>query len=72
MKIKTELARPIFFGRNFQDSKRIDGLQLVEMYMSEIVVDSPVCVRTSLLDLSKLCIARFCFVVVHFGEATKM
>ena len=72
MKIKTELVRPLFYGRNFQDSKMIDGLQLAEMYLSEIVVYSPVCVGTSLFDLSKLCIARFRCVVVHFGEAITM
>ena len=50
----------------FKDSKAIDGLHLIELLRKEVVCDKPICVGSSILDISKVCVMSFHYNVIHY------
>ena len=60
-----------FSKPNFKRAKEIEGLDLIEMYKEEIVMDKPIYVGTSILDLSKVCMMDFHCNVIENEFANK-
>ena len=52
----------------FKQGREIDGLYLIEMLKDTVVINKPIYVGTSVLDLSKICMLRFHYEVIekHF------
>ena len=49
--------------------KNLNGLHLIEMYKDKVVYDKPIYVGTAILDLSKLCMMKFHYEVIHKEHA---
>ena len=49
----------------FKQGREIDGLYLIEMMKDTVVMNKPIYVGTSILDLSKICMMRFHYEVIH-------
>ena len=66
--IKDDNAVNWFSRPTFKTAKEIDGLYLIETYADEVVMDKPIYVGTSILDLSKVCMMDFHYNVIekHF------
>jgi hypothetical protein len=54
-----------FSKPTLKGAKEIDGLYLIETYAEEIVMDKPIYVGTSILDLSKVCMMDFHYNVIE-------
>ena len=48
-----------------KNSRRIDGLHLIETFKREVIYDKPSFIGTSIMDLSKLHMMRFHYEVIH-------
>ena len=48
-----------------KNSRRIDGLHLIETFKREVIYDKPSFIGTSIMDLSKLHMMRFHYEVRH-------
>ena len=55
----------MFSKLHFKNSRRIDGLHLIEMFKREVLYDKPSYVGTSIMDLSKLHMMKFHYEVIH-------
>ena len=44
-----------FSKPTLKDCKEVFGLYLIEMYKTEVILDKPIYVGTSILDISKVC-----------------
>ena len=54
-----------FSKLHFKDSKCHDGLHMIEMFKKAIEYNKPIYAGTSILDLSKLCMMKFHYNVIH-------
>ena len=54
--IKDDNAEKWFSKPTLKGAKEIDGLYLIETYAQEIVMDKPIYVGTTILDLSLKCV----------------
>jgi hypothetical protein len=61
-------AKKWFSKTNLKNCTRNFGLYMIEMYKTKVVLDKPIYVGTTILDLSKLLMMRFHYDVIekHF------
>ena len=62
-------AEKWFSKPTFKNCNNIFGIYMIEMYQDEVVLDKPVYVGTTILDLSELLMMRFHYSVIekHFN-----
>ena len=54
-----------FSKPTLKDCKEAFGLYLIELYINEVLLDKPIYVGMSILDLSKFCMMDFHYNVIH-------
>ena len=69
--IKDDNAVKWFSRPTFKTAKEIDGLYLIETYADEVVMDKPIYVGTSILDLSTVHMMDFHYNVIEKHFHTK-
>ena len=54
-----------FSKPTLKDCKEVFGLYLIEMYKTEVILDKPIYVGTSILDISKVCMMDFHYNIIQ-------